>query len=530
MLIHIMMELPATSINGSVSSAFQSQTVYTISCVECRRRKIKCDRLAPACSHCLSKKIECQFPSNAQRKIIKISSDDTSEINDKDEMIRQLLQRCTTLEDYLKLGKLQQIQTSKRVGPKTNFLEMVQNIDTRLHSIAADSSALDPILFAKRNFPQILVAKEQDEVLLHNIIAAVSKSFKAYSFFLRKEDVDQFYENFKQETLEPTHFKDSLIMLLLLSICIRLKKFQCVHIPFDKKEKLVEEIFQEYKGRCHLEVLEKNYKCLQIGVLELEFMIGMDQYREDILVGVHEVVGIGKFIKWRDGKTNPELEACWLELQRMDAIIAISFETRPCITDPVNEDLSVYKSDDRRSKMAPIYINTIKILQKYNNSGLRDINHQEINDQIDLLYTVQDLFFLLDVACLYHIKLLLHYNQSDFTGYTKTLELFLVRIWKVSLTDDSHMTRIKWGLDLIFRTLLKFLLHYKEVNGELTVSLSIIICLNNLFSFGSHDQEDIAHKLESYCPKLNFEYCFELITNFEKENPHLFPECKTLEL
>lgn len=509
-------------------STIRSQTVYTISCIECRRRKIKCDKLSPACSHCLSRKIDCEFPANSKRKIINLENGEADGTK-KDEVIKQLLQRCATLEDYLKLGKLGQFQISKKIISK-DFIEMVKNIDTRLHRIAEDSTSLDPMLWAKRNFPQILNGKEEDEVLLNNIITEVSQNFKAFKFFLTESDVTLFYENFKEETLEPVHFRDSLIMLLLLSICVRLKKFTCVHIPVDKKDQMVEELYQEFKARSEIETFEKTAKCMQIRLLEVEFMVGMNKHREGIIFGIHETAGLYKFIKWRDGNTNIELEACWVELQRIDAIMAISLGIKPAAPEPVNEDIELFKSEERRYNMAPIFIKNTKIFKTFLNDGVEKINPDDIQEQIDIMMSVGDLFFLLDVTTLYHIQLQYLYSKRDFKGYTKALENCMALTWKVSLNEESHIRRVRWILQLIFKSLLDFLLDYKEVDGELTISLSIIICLNNLFSLDNHLESDISHKIERYCPKLSFEYCFGLLSKYEEDHPHKFARCVAKDL
>jgi len=558
-------------------SGIKSQIVYTISCIECRRRKIKCDKLSPACSNCLFKKNDCEFPQNAKRKIINLDilngdGDGNNNVNgNKDEIIKNLLQRCATLEDYLKLTKLEQdFKISEKIESK-NFIEMIEKIDRKLHDIAINSNNLDLNLLSQysslssnysnnvnNNFPSILNEKTHDEVLLNNIISTVFKNFKAICFFLNEKDVDQFFINFKKETLKPIHFKDSLIILLLLSICIRLKKFKCIHIPFDKKENLVEEIFQEYKNRCKDEIFDKNVKCLQIGLLELEFMLGISNFTKDVIIGVHKIIGISKFVKlMEDAKNqkiieekneiNLEFEACWLELIRMDSLISISFGTKPGIIDFVNEDIERFKNDKRRYKMASIYINTIKILQKYNNldnndeQNLKKLNFNEINNQINILLNVQDLFFLIDVITLYYIQLQILFNENDFNGYTNCLQKCLILIWKVSLNDDSHITRIRWIIELILKNLFNFLMrnfnnnnnnnnnNLNTINENLLLSLSIIICLNNLFSLNNHynETEDISIKLEKFYPNLNFEYCFELLTNYEKKNPEYFNECRT---
>lgn len=509
-------------------STIRSQTVYTISCIECRRRKIKCDKLSPACSNCLSRKIDCEFPANSKRKIVNLENVE-ADSSEKDEVIKQLLQRCATLEDYLKMGKLEQFQVSKKIISK-DFIELVKNIDTRLHRIAQDSTSQDPMLWAKRNFPQILSGKEEDEVLLNNIITEVSQNFKAFQFFLTETDVALFYENFKEETLEPVHSRDSIIMLLLLSFCIRLKKFSCVHIPLDKKDQMVEEIYQECKARSEFETFEKTAKCMQMRLLQVEFMVGMNKHRESIIFGIHETAGLYKFIKWRDGETNIELEACWVELQRIDAIMAISLGLELASPESITIDSEFFKSDDRRYKMASIFINNTKIFKKYLKDGVKNLNPQEIQNQIDIMMGVGDLFFLLDVTTLYHIQLQQLYTVGDFKGYTKALENCMVLTWKVSLNEESHIRRVRWVLQLIFKSLLDFLLDYKEVDGELTISLSIIICLNNLFSLDDHLDSDISQRIERYCPKLNFEYCFGLLSKYEEDHPHKFTRCVAKDL
>ncbi|CCH44618.1 hypothetical protein BN7_4187 [Wickerhamomyces ciferrii] len=537
------------------------QTVYSISCLECRRRKIKCDKASPTCGFCLSKKIHCEYPSNAKRKIINVSNGSDSENVDKDQIIKDLLQRVATLEDYLKSSPNTSISStsssstntmglqarselkanggitngngngssSSNVGGK-DFLEIINHIDYKLSDIARDTGLLDELALAKREFPTILHGKEADEVLLNNIIRTVSANYKAFNFFLDQKDVDLFYENFKQETLEPIHFQDSLIMLLLISICIRLKKFTCACIPIDKKENLIQEIYNEYQNRCNLKILPKDHKSLQIGLLELEFMFGLDVHKDDILLKIHEVIGMAKLIKLKNQNKkhlDEEFESCWLELVRMDSILAISFGTSPGIFEPLNsKNLPNFSNDQRRFQIAPIFINTINILQRYNFYGLNSLNEFEIHEQINRIIATKDLFFFLDLVTLYSIQLQLLFHKRDFFGYTKVLENCLVEVWRVSLNDDSHIIRNKWTLQSIFNSILLFILEYKEINNELALSLSIIICLNNLFSIDNHDPDYISNKLEKYCAKLNLEYCFELVSNFEKQNPQIFGDAK----
>lgn len=47
---------------GSSSAAASKGPEKTISCVSCRRRKLKCDRIKPKCGTCTRLRHDCEFP------------------------------------------------------------------------------------------------------------------------------------------------------------------------------------------------------------------------------------------------------------------------------------------------------------------------------------------------------------------------------------------------------------------------------------------------------------------------------------
>ncbi|KAI8653948.1 Zn(2)-C6 fungal-type domain-containing protein [Fusarium sp. Ph1] len=56
---------------GEQASGHTSTGTTTLSCFQCRARKVKCDRLKPACSRCVRLGDECVFPNSRQKRLSK---------------------------------------------------------------------------------------------------------------------------------------------------------------------------------------------------------------------------------------------------------------------------------------------------------------------------------------------------------------------------------------------------------------------------------------------------------------------------
>ena len=54
--------LSNTNTNSSSTSKVPPPTDKTISCVSCRKRKLKCDRVKPKCGTCTRLRHDCEFP------------------------------------------------------------------------------------------------------------------------------------------------------------------------------------------------------------------------------------------------------------------------------------------------------------------------------------------------------------------------------------------------------------------------------------------------------------------------------------
>lgn len=56
---------------GEQTSEHTSTGTTALSCFQCRARKVKCDRLKPACSRCVRLGDECVFPNSRQKRLTK---------------------------------------------------------------------------------------------------------------------------------------------------------------------------------------------------------------------------------------------------------------------------------------------------------------------------------------------------------------------------------------------------------------------------------------------------------------------------
>lgn len=88
----------STSPNSQTGSSTKSNPNRPVqSCQFCRRRKIRCDKATPRCTHCLKANTECVYPMRKSRSSV-TSSSNASRPQSREE---QLLKRIGKLESAI---------------------------------------------------------------------------------------------------------------------------------------------------------------------------------------------------------------------------------------------------------------------------------------------------------------------------------------------------------------------------------------------------------------------------------------------
>ncbi|EEU36625.1 uncharacterized protein NECHADRAFT_51679 [Fusarium vanettenii 77-13-4] len=101
----------ASTWEGERESEHASTGTTTLSCFQCRARKVKCDRLKPTCSRCVRLGDECAFPNSRQRRTTRKKNPVTLEA------------RLARLEDMLKQsGRAEVLLEDPEVPSTTNEL------------------------------------------------------------------------------------------------------------------------------------------------------------------------------------------------------------------------------------------------------------------------------------------------------------------------------------------------------------------------------------------------------------------------
>lgn len=142
----------ATSIPASDSIAATSSKLR--SCIVCRSRKVRCDKLSP-CSNCRKAKIPCVIPSNDRpprwaRRLerngnLREALSSPKSTHDANSGLNPVIERLHNLENLVKelRGQLEQANASATLhkGESTSRVDSIRNNDTYL-PIDATSAAV----------------------------------------------------------------------------------------------------------------------------------------------------------------------------------------------------------------------------------------------------------------------------------------------------------------------------------------------------------------------------------------------------
>ncbi|UPK95977.1 hypothetical protein LCI18_006912 [Fusarium solani-melongenae] len=93
---------------GEQASGHTSTCTTTISCFQCRTRKVKCDRLKPACSRCVRLGDECVFPNSRQKRLTKKKNPNVTleaRLARLEDMLKQVGQADALPDDPVPLGE-----------------------------------------------------------------------------------------------------------------------------------------------------------------------------------------------------------------------------------------------------------------------------------------------------------------------------------------------------------------------------------------------------------------------------------------
>lgn len=270
---------------------------YPISCISCRRKKIKCNKQKP-CNQCLKRKVICEFPSTFRN--IEINTNDEAKTNDdgplvddvniykleqeKDEILNKNIQ--LTEQNKQLLNKLNQYniqanyfeqksdishepqafkisgETSelgkKFYGPQSSSFML----ETLKNSQPLDSNQYPKNFLDKDNNTKIeksLIKKDLPRVLYHNynfednyriIHTLVEKFFSNYSSnfyktFISKIDILKFLNNY--ENIEDIHWEnDDELLLLLMILIISIERL--TPIEFIEIFNIKESEYSDYKN------------------------------------------------------------------------------------------------------------------------------------------------------------------------------------------------------------------------------------------------------------------------------------------
>ena len=98
---------------------------YPISCISCRRKKIKCNKQKP-CNQCLKRKVICEFPSTFRN--IEINTNDEAKTNDESPLVDDVnIYKLQQEKDEILNKNIQLTEQNKQLLNKLNQYNIQAN-------------------------------------------------------------------------------------------------------------------------------------------------------------------------------------------------------------------------------------------------------------------------------------------------------------------------------------------------------------------------------------------------------------------